>query len=52
MNKNEWVNVRVDEDTKKKLEKLAEQENRTLSNYIDTVLKRHVEESNVNNSYR
>ncbi|ADE15884.1 CopG domain protein DNA-binding domain protein [Nitrosococcus halophilus Nc 4] len=34
----EYLNVRVDADLKKQLQKLAKRENRTLSNLVETVL--------------
>lgn len=34
--------VRVNEDVLKKLQELAKKDNRPLSNYVETVLKNHV----------
>ncbi|ADE16927.1 CopG domain protein DNA-binding domain protein [Nitrosococcus halophilus Nc 4] len=34
----EYLNVRVDSDLKKQLQELAKRENRTLSNFVETVL--------------
>lgn len=37
------VTLRMDDRLYKKLRKLAERDNRTLSNYIETTVKRHIE---------
>jgi len=39
------LSVRLDEEFIDKLKILAKQENRTLSNFIDTVLKKYVSEN-------
>jgi hypothetical protein len=39
------VNFRLDESLVADLQKLAVKENRTLTNYIETVLKKHIEEN-------
>ena len=38
------LSMRLDEELIEKLRKLAESENRTLSNYIETLLKKHIDE--------
>lgn len=38
MAKTERLFIRIDEDLKKKLQERAENENRTLSNYIESIL--------------
>ncbi len=40
--KTEQLGVRISEELKKKLQKLADKDNRTLSNYIEIVLQNHV----------
>lgn len=35
--------VTLDKELKKKLEELAEKENRSFSNYVETILKNHVD---------
>jgi len=37
------LSMRLDEELIEKLKKLAESENRTLSNYIETLLKKHID---------
>lgn len=37
--KKETINLRIDEDTKKELEKIADKEERTLSNLVIKILK-------------
>jgi len=37
--------VRIDPDTLKQLKKLAKADNRTLSNYVETVLKDHTKKA-------
>ena len=41
------LSFKVDPDLKKALEKLAVEENRSLSNYVVTVLLKHLEEKGV-----
>lgn len=38
----EKINITVDEDIIKELRKMAKDDNRTLSNYIDSILKEYV----------
>ena len=38
------ISIRLEEDFIQELKELAEQENRPLSNFIETVLKKHVAE--------
>jgi len=40
--KTNYIGFRIDDDIKESLESLATKENRTLSNYIETILKNHV----------
>ena len=43
MNKTERLQVRITPELKEKLEALAASENRTVSNYIENLIKREVE---------
>lgn len=38
----EKINITVDEDIIRELRKMAKDDNRTLSNYIDSILKEYV----------
>lgn len=38
------LNMKMDPKIKEEIQKLAKQDNRTMANYIETILKRHVEE--------
>ena len=40
--KSEFISVRIDQITKQKLEKLAKQEDRTLSWIVSNILDKHV----------
>jgi predicted transcriptional regulator len=40
--KTSYIGFRIDDDLKESLESLATKENRTLSNYIETILKNYV----------
>lgn len=40
----EKINITIDEDVIKELRKLAKDDNRTLSNYIDSILKEYVKQ--------
>lgn len=42
----EKINITIDEDVIKELRKLAKDDNRTLSNYIDSILKEYVRQIN------
>ena len=44
---NETVMLRISEDLKQKLEKIAEQKERSLSGQIRTILKNYIERLNV-----
>ena len=44
------LSMRLDEDVIEELKRLAEQENRTLSNYIETLLKKHIKDLSKNGS--
>jgi len=39
------VSIRLDDELIERLKQLAEKENRNLSNYIETVLKKYIKES-------
>lgn len=39
------INFRIEESTKEDLEKLADADSRTLSNYIRVLLEKHVEKT-------
>lgn len=41
--------IRTDNETKEMLEKLAKADNRSLSNYIDILLRNHVQQKQSNN---
>jgi predicted transcriptional regulator len=41
------LSFKVDPDFKQALEKLADKENRSLSNYVITVLKNHLKEQGI-----
>ena len=41
-NKTERIGIRITKELKKELEKLADKDNRTFSNYIETLLIEHV----------
>ena len=43
MSKTERIGIRISKELKKELEKLADAENRSFSNYVETVLISHVE---------
>lgn len=45
MNKDERIAIRLTKDMKDKLEKLAEADGRSLSNYIIKVLSEHIKNS-------
>jgi predicted DNA-binding protein len=38
------LHMKINNDLKEKLQELAKQDNRTLTNYVETILKRHLEE--------
>ena len=40
----ETITIRLDEDLMKKLRRDAQRDNRSVNNYIETVLKRHYQE--------
>lgn len=42
---NDYIGFRVNPSLKKALEKLAEKDKRSLSNYIIMILEKHIEES-------
>jgi len=42
------LSFKVDPRLKKALEKLAQSENRSMSNYVVTLLMRHIEEQGIN----
>lgn len=42
MNKTETIRLRIAPELKKQLQKLAESENRTMSNYIENLIKQAV----------
>lgn len=44
MPRSEYINVRLDADTKAKLKAAAETENRTISNYVENLIKKELEE--------
>ena len=41
------ISARLDDDTLDKLKRICEKENRSLSNLIETILKRYLHESDV-----
>ena len=41
------LSIRVDAETLELLKRLAEKENRSLSNFVETILKRYVQDSGV-----
>lgn len=43
MNKTERLQIRITPELKEKLEALADAENRSISNYIENLIKREVE---------
>jgi predicted transcriptional regulator len=43
MTKSDRIYIRVDPELKAKLQELADRDHRTLSNYIELVLKREIE---------
>lgn len=43
MNKTERLQIRITPDLKEKLQALADAENRTISNYIENLVRREVE---------
>jgi uncharacterized protein (DUF1778 family) len=49
MKKDERIAIRLTKDMKDKLEKLAEADNRSLSNYIIKVLSEHIKNSKARN---
>ncbi len=44
------ITLRVNEEIKKKLDMLALKENRSLNNYINTLLIKHIEEKEKDNN--
>ena len=42
----EKVSITIDEDLLKKLKQLAENDERSLSQYINLILKKHIDEKN------
>lgn len=44
VNNNVIITVRTTEEIKKELDKLALEENRSLNNYINTILIKHIDE--------
>ena len=43
------MTIRLDEETKKELDRLALEDNRSLNNYVLNILKKHIEEKKTNN---
>lgn len=43
MNKSETIRLRVTPELKKQIQKLAESENRTMSNYIENLIKHAIQ---------
>lgn len=43
MNKSETIRLRITPELKKQIQKLAESENRTMSNYIENLLKNAIQ---------
>lgn len=39
------IQVTITKDTKKKLEKLAKQENRSVSNFVSTIISKHIKDN-------
>lgn len=39
------IQVVISKDTKEKLEKLAKQENRSVSNFVSTLISKHIKET-------
>ena len=48
--KNTVLSFKVEPEFKEALERLAEEENRSLSNYVQTVLLKHLEEKGIDPS--
>lgn len=44
MKKTEFISIRIDEDMKEKLNKLAAEEERTLSTIVYRILKKHLDQ--------
>ena len=44
--KEKFITLRVDEDFHRKVQATAEKENRTISNYVLTILKKEIEKQN------
>lgn len=44
MNKSETIRLRITPELKEQLQKLAETENRTMSNYIENLIKNSIRE--------
>lgn len=42
-----FIGIKCEQDLKEQLERLAEQENRKLSDYVRLILKQHIHESSV-----
>lgn len=47
--KDDRINIRIDEELKQKVKDVAKKENRTLSNYIENVLRKEVENNTTEN---
>lgn len=45
MNKSETIRLRITPELKKQIQKLAESENRTMSNYIENLLKNAIQKN-------
>lgn len=43
MPRSEYINVRVDSETKAKLKAAAASENRTVTNYVENLIKKNLE---------
>ena len=43
MREEERINIRIDAETKKRLEEKAREQNRTVSNFIKTLIKKEIE---------
>lgn len=43
MNKSETIRLRITPELKKQIQKLAESENRTMSNYIENLIKNAIQ---------
>jgi hypothetical protein len=50
MTKTSSITLRIGQELKRALQRLADQDRRTMSSYIEVILERHVEASGVSNS--